>query len=154
MKPPTEHRTKNAARKLAQRHVVAQRCARCGTETGKLERHHNNYSAPLSVEVLCPLCHRAEDQKDGFQKKAVHVMRKCAVCGKEYLPARNTRGILCGSSECSSIYGRLSVRKKLEGKSRTKSCVVCGKEFTPKRAREKTCSRPCGNALAWQSRKR
>lgn len=36
------------------------RCERCGTDEGKIEAHHFDYSKPLFVEWLCRRCHKSE----------------------------------------------------------------------------------------------
>jgi len=37
-------------------------CERCNIEFAK-ERHHNNYSKPLDVELLCRKCHKIADKE-------------------------------------------------------------------------------------------
>lgn len=34
-------------------------CEECGTETADLHAHHEDHTKPLSVDWLCPPCHRA-----------------------------------------------------------------------------------------------
>ncbi len=50
--------------------------------------------------------------------------------------------------QCRSCHGRLHAEERWEGHVKTTECVMCGETFTYKRARERTCSRPCGNALS------
>lgn len=33
-------------------------CNECGLETKKLQAHHDDYSLPLAIKWLCPVCHR------------------------------------------------------------------------------------------------
>jgi hypothetical protein len=40
------------------------RCARCGEEYRKLEKHHLDYSRPLYVEWLCLGCHAVVHRQD------------------------------------------------------------------------------------------
>lgn len=36
--------------------VKSKQCSKCGSE-GEIDGHHEDYSKPLEVEWLCPLCH-------------------------------------------------------------------------------------------------
>ena len=37
--------------------LIGKKCELCGKEE-KLHKHHPNYSEPLKVIILCPLCHK------------------------------------------------------------------------------------------------
>ncbi len=41
------------------------KCNRCNVETSNLEKHHEDYSKPLSVEWLCTKCHGMTRHKTG-----------------------------------------------------------------------------------------
>lgn len=43
--------------------VEGKACEECGA-TGKLHRHHDDYSKPLEVVILCPACHRRRHAQD------------------------------------------------------------------------------------------
>lgn len=141
---------KPMVRKMAQRKVsLAQKsCQNCG-ETGKLQRHHPNYNEPLMVEILCQKCHVAADQRDGHRRKVAE--RKCLICKQTFQPTRTRRGVICGT-RCLEEMGRIGANRRWAVRTTQKKCQFCQAMFTFKRARETTCSRSCGNKLAWVSR--
>ena len=42
--------------------IKPEQCQRCG-RIAKLHGHHHDYSKPLDVEWLCPICHRQEHKE-------------------------------------------------------------------------------------------
>lgn len=105
---PKKNTLRKAARKATAK-ITA--CQACGA-TGKLERHHPDYSTPKMVEVLCPPCHIAADQRDGTRPKKE--MKACAHCGAQFLPVHSQKHKLC-SDECRSAVGRINARKRWGG---------------------------------------
>ena len=49
--------------------------------------------------------------------------------------------------------GARGAKKRWAANSKEAVCEYCEKLFTRKRPREKTCSRSCGNKLAWMRRR-
>ena len=43
-------------------------CEKC-KRVGLTHAHHSDYSKPLSVMWLCPICHAAQDKIDGMLKR-------------------------------------------------------------------------------------
>lgn len=39
------------------------KCDQCGSESGKMEAHHEDYSKPYEVQWLCWVCHRQKHGK-------------------------------------------------------------------------------------------
>lgn len=100
---------KNTMRKLAQRlNPIMTACQECGA-TGKLQRHHPDYSKPDQVEILCIPCHVKADQRDGHRH--VKQMRACKVCGTMFLPSHSKKSSTC-SSACLSTVGRMNAMKR------------------------------------------
>ena len=54
---------------------------------------------------------------------------------------------------CQKCHGTLHANERWKDHSKDRICLYCGKIFTYKRPREKTCSRECGNKLAWMKRR-
>ena len=54
---------------------------------------------------------------------------------------------------CSKCHGTLHASQRWKDHTKDRTCLYCGTVFTYKRAREKTCSRECGNKLAWMKRR-
>jgi len=54
-----QHPERHIAQRMAanKKVLLASNCERCGS-TEQLERHHPNYSKPLSIVTLCHKCHR------------------------------------------------------------------------------------------------
>lgn len=48
--------------------------------------------------------------------------------------------------------GLEGAKKRWANLNRTRLCLNCGKQFQYTRARQTTCSRQCGNLLAWKNR--
>ena len=63
-KQTTNHPSKWAARKRAQRAIPLVKCEECGS-TNNLQRHHDDLSRPLDVKVLCQQCHTNRDMELG-----------------------------------------------------------------------------------------
>jgi hypothetical protein len=55
-RPDATESMKNRARVLARKHVPLEPCIVCGT-TKRVQRHHHDYSVPLTVDFLCPKHH-------------------------------------------------------------------------------------------------
>jgi len=54
-----EHKQQINARNLAEKNTIiptAMKCEYCN-DNDAIERHHNNYEAPLEVELVCRECH-------------------------------------------------------------------------------------------------
>ena len=49
--------------KAAQRAIPVTECERCHKQGIRLFRHHEDYSKPLEVEVLCGKCHAAAEKE-------------------------------------------------------------------------------------------
>lgn len=100
--------SRDAARKRAQRAVPALKCCRCGTTTGRLERHHTDYQKPLDVQVLCGKCHARTEQLSGQRRVKKKV--SCAVCKKRFFPT-HSGGRTC-SRKCLRKIGSVNARKR------------------------------------------
>ncbi len=60
--------------------VVAVKCSRCGETDRRIHRHHDDYTKPLRVTILCDKCHRREHGARGAY--ALAKLRKgCLLCG-------------------------------------------------------------------------
>lgn len=102
-----------AARKAAQRHVMAEKCSVCGS-TERVERHHPDITKPLDVEILCFRCHVKADQRDGTRRSRPIMEVPCLVCGQVFVPPRTRkRGArLCGRVECRAEMGRRAAARR------------------------------------------
>lgn len=101
--------TKNTARKLAQRAVpMLERCEECGGTDG-LERHHDDYSRPKDVRVLCQTCHIKADQAIGV--RSTKKQKLCAICGTLFMPRHSKKHSTC-SPACLSEAGRRNASKR------------------------------------------
>lgn len=59
--------SRSAARDaIADGRLVPTPCVRCGDPEKKVLAHHEDYSKPLEVMFLCPLCHRARHRELGW----------------------------------------------------------------------------------------
>jgi len=145
-------RTKNAGHREAQRKFKATKCIVCGS-TKNLERHHKdgnpNNNAPSNVAVLCQKHHIKIHQELGDRVSVQPAV--CVVCNKKFQPKRTRNSTVC-STACRSRHGKMNADKRWAGRKTKKKCAFCGREFTFKRPREMTCSRSCGNKLAWKKR--
>lgn len=141
--------TKSTIRKASQRKftLLGKSCERCGS-TEKLQRHHRDYSSTDCV-ILCPKCHAKADQEDGFRQ--ARQAKDCKVCGKSFIPSHSKNHVTC-SAICLSELGRRNANKRWASHKKIKVCPVCLLEFLPNRPRTVTCSRFCGNKLAWLHR--
>lgn len=54
---------KQEARRKAQTVKLKDNCEECGKSKKKLHRHHEDYSKPLEIIVLCPSCHKKKHYK-------------------------------------------------------------------------------------------
>lgn len=87
------------------------------------------------------------------KKKTQLEMRKCVICGKEFMPKIRTN--VCCSEECkkerekqkSKEWYRVNVKEKKPEKG---ICVVCGKKFAQKKVTQKCCSDECRHTLTIQ----
>lgn len=146
----------NSGRRQAQRLFKLTECAVCGGKD-RLCRHHKNQN-PLdnsksNIAILCYSCHL----KIHYQISGKSVQpATCAVCGELFMPERNRNSTICGNPSCKKELGRASAEKRWSGRLESKICEFCGKLFSPKPGRfgrSKTCSRTCGNKLAWKKKK-
>lgn len=149
--PPTD----NAGRRRAQKMFAAIECQRCGS-TAKLQRHHKDKNprnnSAMNVEIVCQSCHViAENESGGWGKGKTLVEKPCVICGTVFIPTKN-QDKLCKTPECKSRMGQQSAESRWAGRQKTKVCRYCGKDFRYVRQRQTTCSRSCGNMLAWQNR--
>lgn len=137
-----------ASRKRAQRTIPLSPCERCGkTPT---QRHHEDLQKPLEVNILCIDCHVRAHQANGSRPCVAPA--NCQVCGEEFLPERTSRSSLCSKPECLEEMGRRGAEKRWSGRATVRQCACCGTAFAFTRPRETTCSRSCGNKLAWRRR--
>ena len=142
----------NTVRMRAQRaypKATLKRCERCNKKHPRLHRHHSDYTKPLEVEILCPTCHAIADQELGL--RPVKQKRPCLICETMFLPRHSTNKTC--SLKCFQVLGARNANKRWKGHSRLRNCKNCGAQFEPLRNRAATCSRSCGNKLAWQKRK-
>ena len=97
--------TKAAIRKRAQRAVSLSgaTCSKCGSPTC-LERHHDDYTKPVDVAVLCSRCHGLEHTE--------LTPAACAICQTSFQPKRGRRSTLCGNPECLKALGKMSAEKR------------------------------------------
>lgn len=51
-----EYKLKEACRSRARKIITTESCSKCGS-TNNLQRHHEDYTKPLEVTVLCKDCH-------------------------------------------------------------------------------------------------
>lgn len=102
---PLNQITRAAVHKRAQRAVPLNgaKCSKCSCSIG-LARHHEDYSKPTTVDLLCAKCHR--------QHHDLLPMVACQVCGTAFQPSRTRRSTLCGSQDCRRENGRLSAAKR------------------------------------------
>lgn len=54
---------------------------------------------------------------------------------------------------CIRCHGSIHANQHWKDHTKDRICLYCGTQFTYKRPREKTCSRQCGNKLAWMKRR-
>lgn len=140
--------TKPTIRKQAQRAIPlnGEKCSNCGSLTS-LTRHHQDYSKPLDVVIMCRSCHSKHHGKESSLKP-----KKCQICGSAFTPARSDRAMICSNPECLKAIGKLSASKRWENRDSTATCQNCGLTFAKKRARQTACSRSCANKIAWRKR--
>lgn len=102
---PVQEISRAAIHKRAQRAVSLSgaTCSKCGSPNC-LERHHEDYSKPVDVAVLCSHCHGLE------HKELVRVA--CAICKTLFQPARGRRSTLCGNPSCLRELGKQSAAKR------------------------------------------
>jgi protein-arginine kinase activator protein McsA len=101
----------NTARKLAQRHVsvAGKVCESCGKPHRRLNRHHEDYSKPLEVQILCPSCHAIADARLG--NRPIKPTKTCVVCGATFAEYTHSRVKTCGA-ECLAAIGTQNARKR------------------------------------------
>ena len=139
MKLNTIH--KRAGRAIS---MSGKKCAKCGS-IRSLERHHEDYTKPLDVVILCHQCHMRLHYQ--LPKRA------CRMCGKMFRPSRTRRNMLCGNPTCLIELGKASAQKRWGLLNKESQCAYCGMTFIRKRPRQKTCGRSCGNKLAWEQKR-
>lgn len=137
---------RNTVHKRAQRAVSTsgERCNRCGS-TSSLQRHHDDYTKPDQVEILCAHCHVREHH--------LLPLKECLIC-KSAFRADRSRRTLCGSEKCRAEWGRRCADRRWTGHTRQRKCEWCETVFVYSRARQSTCSRSCSSKLAWSKRRR
>ncbi len=98
-------------RKRAQRAVSlnGERCSDCGSRNW-LNRHHEDYSRPTDVILLCAKCHNHRHRQSGEIPKVE--LSNCQICGTQFQPKRTRRAKLCGSTNCLKLMGMLSAQKR------------------------------------------
>lgn len=112
----------------------------------------NTKARPKAIEW-----HKSEEGKRWHKQHAKTMKQKevvvtcvCQQCGKQFTTVNN-KGVtkrFC-SGACSQKY-----RRENGLNNTTRTCVVCGKGFiTDKYGKAITCSRSCGNKLAWRNGK-
>lgn len=89
-------------------------------------------------------------------QRAVPVIgEKCSKCGSQDSLTRHHEDYAKPLEVvilCRSCHGKLHAEQRWASRQKFKNCIQCGNPFRPKRAREKTCSRSCGNKNAWSKR--
>ena len=100
-------------RKAAQRAVpIMTECENCGA-TEKLSRHHDDYSKPKDVRVLCKDCHPKADQ--AAETRPTRKAQTCEVCDRTFSPSDSHKHKTC-SADCLAIRGRENAYKRWRGK--------------------------------------
>lgn len=87
---------------------------------------------------ICPICNESFIPKSSRQKYCnKKIIRKCAICGREYESECSITYIKCCSVECTHKYAHQQSAASYSDKQVT--CVLCGKKFTPKNNTQKVC---------------
>src|SRR3954463_1976417 len=108
--------SKYAARCLTHRKLpipAEATCCLCGCSQSdrQLHRHHRDIlGEPLSVEIVCIVCHPQLDRRDGTRRTVKPANCKC--CGSQFQPKRSCRAVLCGAAQCAKKYGLLAAAKR------------------------------------------
>lgn len=88
---------------------------------------------------ICPICNSEFYPNSARQKYCNKpIMRKCAICGKEYESICSITYSKCCSKKCTNQYAQQQTTASYKDKKEV--CVLCGKEFTPKNNTQKVCS--------------
>lgn len=92
-------------------------CEKCGA-TGKLHRHHPDYSKPLDVVVLCRACHQAEHPRPAAEKQAtIDRNERIAAYYEAFLSGSLTRQEMYAKVEAEGIasYRANSIYRRVRG---------------------------------------
>ena len=101
-----------ASRKRAQRFSPLGPCERCGA-TGRTQRHHEDLSKPIDIQILCMSCHVVAHQANGSRRRVGPAL--CQVCGQDFQPKQSRRSRICSDQSCKAEMGRRSAAKRWGG---------------------------------------
>lgn len=91
--------------------LEGKRCEECGS-VKVLHRHHEDYSKPFEVRILCQRCHLRlhwDGAKIGGHRKQV---RSCVICSKDFFPKHTKNNKTCGAQSCQREAKRHNALKR------------------------------------------
>lgn len=94
----------------------------------------------IPLTVCCKCGKKATDRHHPNHDEAPEVVQ---FCREHHLEA---------DAELLKAEGIKGAEKRWKDHSKTRNCENCGTEFVYTRPRQTTCSRSCGNKLAWKKR--
>lgn len=145
---------RDVGRRHARLMYPATACETCAATAG-LVRHHKNENpcdnSPENIAILCTACHM---KLHAAMRRELIAPVACIMCGTQFTPARARRAKLCGDPACLKKSGETAAASRWASHTMNSECLNCGVTFPRTRSRtiQKTCSRRCGNLMAWRNR--
>lgn len=109
---------------------------------GEAKRRARKLAQAAIPLTTCEMCGKpATDRHHTNYSKPLEVIQLCRACHIQV------------EADVLREKGKHGAAMRWSGHTMLSECIKCGMQFTRSRARQKTCSRSCGNKRAWERRR-